>query len=57
MNWAIECEGTTDYIRGENAETHAEAEAEWRRLRGLHFLTVSVRRTTEDEDRRLAVPA
>jgi hypothetical protein len=53
MNWAIECEGKTEYIKGYEAKTETEAEARWRELTGLHFLGVSVRRTTPDEDERL----
>ncbi len=54
MNWAIESNGQTDYLPGEPWNISAEiAEEAWRKARNLHFLPVTVRRTTADEDRRL----
>lgn len=54
VNWAIDCGSPRiEYIEGRRAATAKEAEAEWRRVRGLHFLSIDVRRTTPEEDQRL----
>ena len=58
MNWAVGGKnnaGEVDYIRGSDAATPEDAERMWRESRRLFFMEVVVRRTTPDEDRRLAM--
>ena len=54
MNWAIESGEQTEYIRGTDASTEKEAEAIYRESYNVWFLEVSVRRTTPEENARLA---
>ena len=52
--WAVESVGgKTEYLHQNRASTPEEAERTWRRIRGLWFVDVHVRRTTPEEDRRL----
>lgn len=55
MHWAIEAGsyGQTDYVRGSDAATAADAEKIWRKFTGLYFIDARVRRTTDEEDERL----
>jgi hypothetical protein len=58
MHWAVtysDC-NNTDYISGDDAATAQDAERIARDARRLHFLAVTVRRTTQEEDRRLSLP-
>lgn len=52
-HWAVICEGDIDYLDGRKFRTAKEAEREWRRVQGLCFIPVTVRRTTDEEDRKL----
>ena len=42
-----------EYIHGDDADSAEAAEKEWRRIHRLYFMPVTVRRTTDDEDRQL----
>ena len=57
VNWAIVADGNpqerAEYVEGNKAKTPQEAEERWRTLRKLHFIGVTVRRTTLFEDKLL----
>lgn len=60
-HWAIEIDSTEEsiqYLRGDrqvDPSTPYEAEQLWRRLKKLYFISVRVRRTTKEEDRKLSL--